>query len=103
MKLQELEQIMLKDVNEMHAQSRPGDLNVKARSATNELARGLMREAPEVFDIAKETDATLKLYGIKRGDNKSLAYQCLIARRLVDTQGLGTMVRHVVMRIPVVV
>jgi hypothetical protein len=83
-KLQELEQIMLKDVNEMHAQSRPGDLNVKARSATNELARGLMREAPEVFDVAKETDATLKLYGIKRGDNKSFAYQCLIARRLVE-------------------
>jgi hypothetical protein len=83
-KLQELEQIMLKDVNEMHARSRPDDLNLKARTATNELAQGLMREAPEVFDVSKETDATLKLYGIKRGDNKSFAYQCLIARRLVE-------------------
>ena len=83
-KLQELEQIMLKDVNELHSQARPGDLNLAARTATLEIAQGMMREAPEVFDISKETDATLKLYGIQRGDNKSFAYQCLIARRLIE-------------------
>jgi hypothetical protein len=83
-KLQELEQIMLKDVNDLHAQARPGDLNLPARAATLDIAQGMMREAPEVFDISKETDATLKLYGIQRGDNKSFAYQCLIARRLIE-------------------
>jgi hypothetical protein len=83
-KLQELEQIMLKDVNDLHAQARPGDLNLPARTATLDIAQGMMREAPEVFDISKESDATLKLYGIQRGDNKSFAYQCLIARRLIE-------------------
>jgi len=84
LKLQELEQIMLKDVDELHAQARPGDLNLPARTATLDLAQGMMREAPDVLDIAKETDATLKLYGAQRGDNKSFAYQCLIARRVIE-------------------
>jgi hypothetical protein len=83
-KLQELEQIMLKDVNDLHAQARPGDLHLPARTASLDIAQGMMREASEVFDIAKETDATLKLYGVQRGDNKSFAYQCLIARRLIE-------------------
>jgi hypothetical protein len=85
-KLQELEQMMLKDVNDLHAQARPGDINLSARTQTLDIAQGMMREAPEVFDIAKETDATLKLYGIERGDKKSFAYQCLIARRLIERE-----------------
>jgi hypothetical protein len=82
--LQELEQIMLRDINELHARVRPHDLNLRARSQSFETARGMMRHAPEVFDIARETDATLKTYGFPRGDNKSFAWQCLIARRLVE-------------------
>jgi hypothetical protein len=82
--LQELEQIMLRDVNAMHAGDRPRDSRLRARSRSFETARGMMRQAPEVFDIAGETDATLKTYGLRRGDDKSFAWQCLIARRLVE-------------------
>jgi hypothetical protein len=82
--LHELEQLMLRDVNERHAALRPDDLNLRARTSSFDLASGLMREAPEVFDLARESDATLDGYGVKRGDNKSFAYQCLIARRLVE-------------------
>jgi uncharacterized protein (DUF1501 family) len=59
-------------------------LHLPARTASLDIAQGMMREAPEVFDIAKETDATLKLYGVQRADNKSFSYQCLIARRLIE-------------------
>jgi hypothetical protein len=82
--LQELEQIMLRDVNELHAQQRPDDLNLRARAGSFDTAAGMMREAPQVFDLAGETDATLQMYGLPRGDNKSFAWQCVIARRLVE-------------------
>lgn len=34
---------------------------------TFETAYGMQKEAPEVFDINKESDVTLELYGIGRG------------------------------------
>src|SRR5438132_9826510 len=82
--LAELEERMLQDVNDLHARERPEDLNLRARSQSFETARGMMREAPQVFDLARESDATLALYGCPRGDNKSFAWQCLSARRLIE-------------------
>src|SRR5206468_1475234 len=82
--LHELEQIMLRDVNELHASDRSGDPNLRARMSSFDIARGMMREAPEIFDVSDESEGTLEMYGIPRGDNKSFAYQCLIARRLVE-------------------
>jgi hypothetical protein len=84
LRLQELEAMMLRDLNELHAQARPGDLALPARASSFETARGLMREAPEVFDLARESDATLRLYGFQRGDRTSFASQCLTARRLIE-------------------
>jgi len=82
--LRELEQQMLRDVNELHARERPHDLHLRARTSSFATAAGMMREAPQVFDLADETDATLNLYGLPRGDNRSFAWQCLVARRLVE-------------------
>jgi Protein of unknown function (DUF1501) len=82
--LQELEQIMLRDVNLRHASLRPGDRDLPARIASFDVARGMMVEAPEAFDTARETGATLASYGIAAGDNTSFGDQCLIARRLVE-------------------
>ncbi len=82
--LRELEQVMLRDVNEMHARQRPHDLNLRARDGSFDTAAGMMREAPQVFDLSRESDATLRLYGLPRGDNRSFAWQCLVARRLVE-------------------
>jgi len=82
--LRELEEIMLRDVNAAHAGQRPGDPALRARIASFNTARGMMREAPEVFDLSRESERTLEHYGFKRGDNTSFAWQCLIARRLVE-------------------
>jgi hypothetical protein len=82
--LQELERIMLRDVNEQHARQRPHDLALRARQQSFETARGMMRAAPEVFDLSQESDATLQQYGVARTDNRSFAWQCLMARRLVE-------------------
>ena len=83
--LHELEQIMLRDVNQLHADARPHDLNLRARMSSFDTAQGMMREAPEVFDAARENAATLERYGIKPGDKKSFGWQCLMARRLVES------------------
>jgi hypothetical protein len=39
---------------------------------------------PKVLDLSQETDATLKLYGLERGSAKGFAWQCLVARRLIE-------------------
>jgi hypothetical protein len=82
--LQELEQAMLRDVNRFHAEARPQDLNLAARMSSFDTARGMMREAPEVFDLSGETEATLANYRIKAGEKKSFGWQCLVARRLIE-------------------
>ena len=82
--LADLEAELLRAVNGRHARARTDDADLPARAAAGEVARGLMREAPEVFDLSREADATLALYGAKRGDTTSFAAQCLTARRLVE-------------------
>jgi hypothetical protein len=82
--LHELEQAMLRNLNEEHAALRPEDLDLKARIASHDTARGMMRQAPEVFDLSREDKRTLQAYGVSEGDRRSFAYQCVIARRLVE-------------------
>ena len=82
--LQELEQVMLRDLNEMHAAGRPSDIGLRARINTFQTARGMMREAPEVLNTSQETAETHQLYGLKAGDRSSFAWQCLVARRLIE-------------------
>jgi hypothetical protein len=83
-RLEELERLMLRDLNERHAAVHPGNDDLRARIATFDVARGMMREAPEVLDTRRETTATLESYGIAKSDTTSFGYQCLIARRLVE-------------------
>src|SRR5260370_11336359 len=39
---------------------------------------------PQVLDLSKETDATLKLYGMDRGQTAGFGWQCIVARRMVE-------------------
>jgi hypothetical protein len=82
--LAELELTMLHELNAAHARLRPGDFSLPARDASFVTARGMMRAAPEAFDLTRETVGTLALYGAPPGDNQSFAAQCLTARRLLE-------------------
>jgi hypothetical protein len=82
--LRELERRMLDDVNRIHADLRPGDLNLRARINSFQTARGMMHVAPQVFDLANESDYTLQQYGVDRDKNRSFAWQCLMTRRLIE-------------------
>ena len=82
--LQEMELGLLDFFNRKHIEKREADPVLAARIKSFETAYGMQREAPEAFDLSKETDATLKLYGLERGSTKGFAWQCLVARRLAE-------------------
>jgi hypothetical protein len=82
--LAELEARMLRDVNEAHAAARGGDPALRARIQSFHTARGMMRVAPGVFDLSGESQDTFDLYGLPPGEKSSFAWQCLVARRLVE-------------------
>jgi hypothetical protein len=82
--LQEMELSLADAFNRPHLKLRGGDSELAARIKTFETAFQMQFKAPEAFDLSKETDETLKLYGLGRGDSDGFAWQCLIARRLAE-------------------
>jgi Protein of unknown function (DUF1501) len=82
--LQELELGLAGAFNRQHLKHNANDSELAARIKTFETAFQMQFAAPEAFDISKETDETLNLYGLKRGENDSFAWQCLMARRLAE-------------------
>jgi hypothetical protein len=83
-RLQELELAALAKLNQQHLESRAGDPLLTARIKSFETAFGMQAEMPDVFDLSRETDATLQLYGLERGSTQGFAWQCLVARRLAE-------------------
>ncbi|HEV3439257.1 MAG TPA: DUF1501 domain-containing protein [Gemmata sp.] len=81
---QRMELDALAELNRDHLEQRDRDPNLDARLRSFETAFGMQSAAPEAFDLAKESDDTLKLYGLKRGQNTGFGWQCLAARRLVE-------------------
>jgi hypothetical protein len=60
------------------------DSELAARIRSFETAFRMQTEAPDAFDLSKESDETLKLYGLERSKPQGFAWQCLMARRLVE-------------------
>ncbi len=71
-------------LNELHKRDRVIDSQLDARIASFELAFRMQREAPEAFDISRESEATQKLYGTDQPATELFGKQCLLARRLVE-------------------
>ena len=82
--VQEMELGLSAAFNRRHLLARDNDAQLAARIRAFETAHGMQAAAPEAFNLAKETDATLQLYGLARGSTKGFAWQCLIARRLAE-------------------
>jgi len=60
-----------------------GDPETLTRIAQYELAYRMQIAVPEVFDLKKEPQTMLEMYGAKPGES-SFANNCLLARRLVE-------------------
>ncbi|MCP4887845.1 MAG: DUF1501 domain-containing protein [Planctomycetaceae bacterium] len=82
--MQQMELALLGRLNQSHLEQRAADHALDARIRSFETAFGMQREAPEAFDLAGETEETLKLYGLERGATSGFGWQCLVARRLAE-------------------
>ncbi len=82
--LQKLELARIFAANKKHLEQRPGDAALEARIRAMETAFGMQHAAPEAFDLSQETEATLRLYGLARGQTNGFGWQCLQARRMVE-------------------
>jgi hypothetical protein len=82
--LQQLELEMLAEANQQHSQTRPADQALEARIRSFETAFGMQTEAPEALDLANESAATLKMYGLEPGQKTGFGWQCLVGRRLAE-------------------
>ncbi|HEU0010444.1 MAG TPA: DUF1501 domain-containing protein [Verrucomicrobiae bacterium] len=82
--LQELELGLMQSMNRRHLRSRADDPLLAARIRSFETAFGMQMAAPEAFDLSAESDATHALYGLTRGARLGFAWQCLVARRLIE-------------------
>jgi len=75
---------VLKELNALHRATREEDSRLNARIEAFELAFRMQMEAPEAFDIERESPETKKLYGIGEPVTEIFGKQCLMARRLVE-------------------
>ena len=72
----------LRRLNTMRLQE-TGDPEISTRINSFEMAFRMQSSAPELMDVAKESQATLDMYGAVPG-KPSFANNCLLARRLVE-------------------
>ena len=70
--------------SELHRRGREDDSRLDARIAAFELAFRMQTQAPEAFDLSRESAAIHKMYGTDQQTTRDYAQQCLLARRLVE-------------------
>ncbi len=74
----------LKELNERWGADKAEDSELDARIRSFELAYKMQAAGPEAVDLASESEATRKLYGMDDPDLESFGRNCLQARRLVE-------------------
>lgn len=77
---------LLRRLNESHLQRTPGLDELQARMRSYELAARMQLSAPEVSDLADESQTVHKMYGTSDANPLKAAYakNCLLSRRLLQ-------------------
>jgi len=75
---------LIGDLDKHFSASRPDDTEMQARTNSYELAYRMQTAAPQAVDIASESEATKKLYGMDDETTRKFGANCLLARRLVE-------------------
>jgi len=73
---------LIRNLNE--ADMDPADEEFSARLNAYDLAFKMQTEAPAVFDLSKESEKTLEMYGVGKEPTDDYGRRCLLARRLVE-------------------
>ena len=75
---------LLKRLNSLGAERYPSDTELRARIKSYELAERMQTSAPKAVDLAQETEATKRLYGLDQDITAGYGEVLLRARRLVE-------------------
>jgi hypothetical protein len=75
---------LLKRLDEIWAKDKQEDSELDARVRSYELAYKMQSAAPEAVNLARESEATRKLYGMDEEETRAFGTNCLMARRLVE-------------------
>ena len=75
---------LLAALNRHHAEKHPNQSELDARLRSYELAYRMQSHAPEAVDLAQESEATKKLYGMDEESTSIYGRNLLLARRLVE-------------------
>jgi hypothetical protein len=75
---------LLADLNAEHKTHHPDEPELDARIAGFELAARMQLAATDALDVARESPATLRLYGLDNPTTRPYGLRCLMARRLVE-------------------
>ncbi len=71
-------------LNEAHRQNYPADSELEVRIRNYELAARMQLTAGDILNLAGETPATRRLYGLDNPRTAGYGLRCLMARRLVE-------------------
>ena len=75
---------LLNKFNRQHLEQWPGDSRLESRIASYELAAKMQLSAPELLDLAGESEATRKAYGLDGKETEEFGRRCLLARRMLE-------------------
>lgn len=75
---------LLHQLNQRHAEERPGQDQLRARMNHYELAYRMQMSASDVFDLNQEPASAQKLYGLHQQPTHDFGRKLLLARRLLE-------------------
>ena len=82
--IQQLQLDRLKELNRAHQSQTGPEASLEARINSFELAFRMQSEIPKVEDLAGETEATQKQYGLDNQVTSNFGRMCLMARRFAE-------------------
>ena len=85
---------LLERLNRLHLEQAAANDELEARIRAYELTCRMQTSAPEVFDLASETNECKQLYGIDDTETREFGTMCLLARRFVERGVRFIQLRH---------
>ncbi|MEM7784359.1 MAG: DUF1501 domain-containing protein [Planctomycetota bacterium] len=76
---------LLQAINRQQLNRAVDDERLEATIESYELAYRMQKNAPEIMDLSSEPEHTLRLYGIDNPKTEDFGRQCLMARRLAES------------------
>jgi uncharacterized protein (DUF1501 family) len=76
---------LIQQLNQSHLRRSEDDAQIEGMVQSYELGFRMQSAAPSVLELAQESAATLKLYGVGTPETDDFGRQCLLARRFAES------------------